>query len=328
MDMTRADQLQHWLADREAQRRTQAGIDRFAGDWNAGAARRAFAEAMSRLPEQSAEAVAAAARALYADDGWVDAVIAGLAEAMRADPFFEPPFRAMGSDIHGGLVIFEDAHLSVAAGVTHVADLAAKKTGKRGATSVGFSGRVSVLKFVKAGGARISLWEAPPITAAFSAATAGACRRTGEIRLADGDILTIDGRRQGYVIEQARASLLVLQAEISVDAAPLSVEYDSKSLAYVGCSATRDGASRVQMISTLLRKLGGEAAFPAIAAMLDHPDFFVRWHVMRELLGIDVEAALPQLKRMAARDPHGDVRRAARAVLDRLQAPPRPREAA
>jgi hypothetical protein len=178
-----------------------------------------------------------------------------------------------------------------------------------------------VLKFVKAGGARISLWEAPPITAAFTAADAGQCARTGELRLADGDILTIDGRHQGYVIEQARANLLVLQAEISLDAGPLSVEYDSATLSYVGCSATSDGASRIQMITTLLRRLGGDAAFPAVAAFLDHPDFFVRWHVMRELLGIDAEAALPHLKRMAARDPHDDVRRAARSVLDRPRAP-------
>jgi len=47
----------------------------------------------------------------------------------------------------------------------------------------------------------------------------------------------------------------------------------------------------------------------------------VRWHVMRELLGIDAHAAFPHLKRMAAHDPHQDVRRAARAVLDGLQAP-------
>ena len=48
----------------------------------------------------------------------------------------------------------------------------------------------------------------------------------------------------------------------------------------------------------------------------------MRWHVMRELLGIDAEAALPHLKRMAARDPHPDVRRAARSVLDRLAGAP------
>jgi hypothetical protein len=321
MNMAFAQELQDWLADRGRQHRTQCGIEAFASDWNQGAIQQGFTRAMARLPAESAEAVADAARSLFADDHWVDGLIGSLVAPMRADPFFDPPFRAISSDIQCGLIVFEDEHMSVAAGVTRAAELAAKKSAKRGATSVGFSGRVSVLKFVKAGGARISLWEAPPIEAGFMASKAGTCARTGEVQLADGDILTIDGRFQGYVIEQARANLLVLQAEISVDAAPLSVEYDSATFTYVGCSATRDGASRIQMITTLLRKLGCDGAFPALADFLDHPDFFVRWHVMRELLGIDTKAALPHLKRMAARDPHEDVRRAARAVLDRLQAP-------
>jgi hypothetical protein len=321
MDMNIAQDLKDWLADRERQGGTQRAIDGFARDWDRGEVQLHFTRAMAALPARSAEAVAEAARALFADHAWLDRAIAGLAEAMRADPYFEPPFRAMSSDLHGGLILFEDSHLSIAAGVTRVADLAARKDAKRGATSVHFSGRVSVLKFVKAGDAFISLWEAPPIAAGFSAATAGQCRRTGARRLADGDIVTIDGRRQAFVIEQANANLLVLQAEIVADAAPLSVEYDSRSLAYVGCSAVRDGASRIQMLSTLLRKLGADEAVPVLTDFLSHPDFFVRWHVMRELLGLDAEAALPHLKRMAARDPHADVRRAARSVLDGLQAP-------
>lgn len=321
--MSFAQQLQDWRADRDRQGRTQRRIDLFARDWERGAAQRAFGEAMAGLPAQSAEAVAATARALFADDHWVDGLIAGLTAEMRADPFFDPPFRSMNGDLHNGLIVFEDEHMSVAAGVTRVAELAARKTAKRGATSVGFSGRVNVIKFVRAGGARISLWEAPRITESFTASDAGRCERTGERALADGDILTVDGRHQSYVIEAARANLLILQAEVALDAAPLSVEYDSASFAYVGCSATRDGASRIQMIATLLRRLGCDAAFPTLEGFLDHPDFFVRWHVMRELLGIDAEAALPHLKRMAARDPHRDVRRAARSVLDGLQAPGR-----
>src|SRR6185369_12015112 len=118
MDMTPAQQLQDWLADRERQRRTQQGIDGFARDWNAGATQHAFEHAMSHLPAQNAEAVAEAARALFADDDWVDRLIERLAAAMRADPFFDPPFRAMSSDIHGGLILFEHEHMSVGAGVT------------------------------------------------------------------------------------------------------------------------------------------------------------------------------------------------------------------
>lgn len=322
-----AQDLQDWLADRGRQGATQQSIDGFGRDWDRGPVQRDFEDAMARLPAQGAEAVADAARALFADELWVDRLIGDLAAAMRADPFFVPPFRAMSGDLHSGLILFEDEHMSVAAGVTRVAELAARKSARRGATSIGFSGRVSVLKFVKAGGARISLWEAPPITSFFSAADAGRCVRTGELQLADGEILTVDGRHQSYVIEQARSNLLILQAEINIDRAPLSVEYDSATLSYVGCSATGDGASRIQMLATLLRRLGADAAFPALAGFLDHPDFFVRWHVMRELLGVDAGAALPHLKRLAAHDPHGDVRRAARSVLDRLQAP-KPQKAA
>lgn len=316
-----ADDLKQWLASPDRQRRTQARIDAFGQAWNRGAHHRRFDEALAALPEQSAEAVADAVRALFADEEVIDALIAGAAAELHADPFFDPPFRTINSDLHSGLLLFEDSRVSIAAGIVDIASLAAKKGRRRGATSVGFTGRMTVLKFVHAGGARISLWEAPRITPDFSAAGAGRCARTGERQLADCDIVTIDGRRQAYVVEHASANLFVLQAEITVDEAPLSVEYDSATHAFVGCSANGDGSSRIQMITTLLRKLGHDGAFEGMADLLDHPDFFVRWHVMRELLGIDAEAALPHLRRMAARDPHPDTRKAARTVLDLLETP-------
>jgi len=316
-----AQLFQNWLADPGAQRRMRQAAGGFAAQWNCGATHRRFDEAMASLPEQSVDAVVEAIRTLFADDIWVDSLIEGLADQLRADPFFDPPFRAINSDIHNGLIVFEDERVSIAAGVVTVTQLAGKKSAKRGATSVGFSGRVSVIKFAKAGGARIGFWEAPRITAGFSAAQAGRCRHTGSRDIADGDILVIDGRHQSYVIEHASANLVMLQAEINLDQAPLGVEYDSASRTYVGCSANGDGASRIQMITTLLRKLDRAGAFEAVADFRDHPDFFVRWHVMKELLGIDAAAALPHLKHMAARDPHPEARRAARQVLDRLEAP-------
>jgi hypothetical protein len=41
---------------------------------------------------------------------------------------------------------------------------------------------------------------------------------------------------------------------------------------------------------------------------------------MRELLGLDAEAALPHLRKMAASDPHRETRRAARQALERVDA--------
>ena len=176
-----------------------------------------------------------------------------------------------------------------------------------------------IIKFVKAGGARLGFWEAPRIDQEFSAASAGRCTRVAERCIADGEILTVDGRYQSYIIEHAATNLVVLQAVIKVDHAPVSVEFDAASGDYVACSAADDSASRIQMITTLLRKLDCEAAVATMISFLDHPSFFVRWHVMRDLLGIDVEAALPRLRRMAARDPHPEVRQAARATLDLVE---------
>jgi hypothetical protein len=321
--------LQAWLADGPRQRATRAAIDAFGRDWGLGPVHRRFDATFDSIVAPTAEKVAEAARILFADDRWVDALVDGLAAQMRADPFFNPPFLHLTTDVHNGLLVFEHDLVSIAAGVSRPVQLAAKKNApRRGPTSVGFNGQLSVFKFVRAGGALLSFWEAPPITAGFTGADAGRCRRTGERRIEDGEILVIDGRRQSYVIEQLRTNLVVLQASILLDQAPLSVEYDSADGDFVGCSATDDSASRIQMVTTLLRKLECDAALPAMAGLLDHPDFFVRWHVMKEMLGLDARAALPHLKRMAATDPHPDPRRAARAVLDRLETPAGKQQAA
>jgi hypothetical protein len=311
--------LQAWIADKAAQRETRARADDFARAWNAGPVHRRFDEAMAAIAVPTAETVADAVRVLLADEDWLDAMFGALVERMRADPWFDPPFRGVNSDIHAGLLAFESDKVSIAAGVTSAVQLAARKNRPRDATSIGFSGQMGVFKFVRSGGARLSFWEGPALDGNFSAATAGTCRRVGERDIEDGEIIVLDGRRQSYVVERLRGSFLLVQASIAVDQAPLSAEYDSATGAFVACAATGDTSSRIQMITTLLRKLDHQAAFPAIAAFLDHADFFVRWHVMKELLGLDPEAALPHLKRMAASDPHPEPRRAARLVLDRIQ---------
>lgn len=319
--MDRAAQtLEHWLADRTAQRGTQRRSDDFALRWARDPVHARFDAAMSALPIKTAKAVADSVAALFADDDWLDILIDTLVDDLSADPYFEPPFSSIGTEVHQGLIVFEDPRLRIAAGTTAIGPLAAKKSRPRGKTSVGLTGRMGVFKFLRAGEARISLWEAPSLGVDFSAANAGRCVRVGERLLVDGDLFVIDGRRQSYVIEHAASSLLILQAEILLDQAPVSVEFDSATGAYIGCSANGDGASRIQMLTTLLRKLEAPQAFAAIADFLGHEDFFVRWHAMRELLGVDLHAALPHLRRMAARDAHPEPRRAARALLGRIDA--------
>ncbi len=322
-------ELKAWLADRTAHRRCEADAQRFGRNWGETAPHVDFDAAMAGLPaDATAGTVAAAAQALLADDAWLDGLIARLSDAMRGNPSFEPPFRALHTDIHTGLLVYEDGHLTIAAGVSKLTSLAQRKQNGRGRGSVNFTGQVSVLRFLKAGGVRLAFWECDPIGADFSAAGAGQCRPIGSREIADGETIIIDGRRQSFVIEHAAANFVLVQANVKTGQAPVSVEYDAASRRFIGCSAVDEGDCRIQMVATLARILGHEQAFAAISAFLDHPGFFVRWHAMKELLGIDLAAALPHLKHMAAHDPHPDPRAAARMVLDRVETAAHQRKAA
>ena len=69
----------------------------------------------------------------------------------------------------------------------------------------------------------------------------------------------------------------------------------------------------------VLRACGRSDAAPLFTAALDDDDFAMRWQVMRELLALDPEAALPHLGAMAAGDPHPEVRKAAAATMALLR---------
>ena len=277
-------ELGAWKDDRKRQGAAREAADRIAQCWNTGQVHARFARRMAALRDRRCDTVVQAVRELFADDGWMDTLISTLADGMRADPFVEPPFRHLDSAIHRGLIVYEDDNVAIAVGVSGIAHLAARKGVRRRSGAIAFSGQVGVLKFVRAGGARLAFWEAPRIGDDFTMAQAGRCRKIGEREINDGEIITVDGRFESFIIERADANLLIMQATVKPDQAPLAVEYDSGTFEQVGCSAADDGASRIQMIATLLRKLGAPGGFDAISNFIDHSNFFVRWHVMRELL--------------------------------------------
>ncbi|MBV9882445.1 MAG: HEAT repeat domain-containing protein, partial [Sphingomonadaceae bacterium] len=239
-----------------------------------------------------------------------------LLRSSAGDPFFRPPFQPMSSDIHNAFLLYHHPDLSIALGATGVDMLAAKKAGPRGATSIGFTGVTTLFRYLRAGGATLSFWEAPPITDTFDAARAGQARLVGRRRIEDGEEIVIDGRHQSFIIEHATSDMIFFQALVRTGAAPLAAEYDSKSLSLIGASSTDEASSRVQMMISLLRVMDREDAVPLIVAALDSPHFYTRWHIMRELLALDAEATLPHLRRMAEADPHPEVRATARRTLD------------
>jgi hypothetical protein len=314
--MIAGEALAAWLADPGAHRRSYRGVEDCARRWSRHPLMTETERALVGLEHRSPEAVLAVARAFMDRTQDIGALMDELLSSSAGDPFFRPPFQPMSSDIHNAFLLYHHPDLSIALGATGVDMLAAKKAGPRGATSIGFTGVTTLFRYLRAGGATISFWEAPPITASFDATRAGNARLVDRRRVEDGEEIVIDGRHQSFIIDHAISDMIFFQALVRVDAAPVAVEYDSKTLSFIGASSTDETSSRVQMMVSLLRTMDREDAVPLIVEALDSPHFYTRWHVMRELLALDAEAALPHLRRMAESDPHPEVRATASQTLD------------
>jgi hypothetical protein len=196
--------LAAWLADRGAQQRSHAAVEACARHWSRQPLMTEVERQLADLDELSADAVLGVARDFMDKVDDIAVLMDELIASSGQDPFFRPPFHPMSSEIHTGLLLFHNPDLSIALGVSGVDMLAAKKAGKRGATSIGFTGVTTLFRYLEAGDATVSFWEAPPITDAFLASEAGQCRLVDRRKIGDGDEILIDGRYQSFIVEHAR----------------------------------------------------------------------------------------------------------------------------
>lgn len=307
--------LAAWLADREAQRASFARVQDSAAKWGKDPLMTQLERRLSELAEPTPAAILAEADRFMDDEAAIDRLFGDLIAGCRADPFFRPPFYPLSGDIHSALLLFHNPLLSIALGVTGADQLAAKKRRHGGAGSIAFSGLVTKFRYLKAGGASLSLWEADPIGPDFVAAEAGEARLVGERRLEDGDEIVIDGRRESFVIEHAAGDMVYFQAMVRQSGAPVAAEYDRQTMKFIGASSTDEASSRTEMMVSLLRAMDRHDALPLMERELASAPFHTRWHVMREMLALDADAALPALRRLAADDPHPEVRAAAQRTL-------------
>ena len=308
--------LAEWLSNRDAQHASYDRVDAAAQRWSVHPLITRLDREVAELRPRTADGLIAAARRFMDRADEVDAMMRELIGLSRSDPFFRPPFHPLVNEVQNSLLIYHHPELSISLGITGVDMLAAKKTSRKGGASINFNGYSTLIRFLKAGGATLSFWEAPEIGDNFSAADATPCRLTSCRRIEHGEEIVVDGRRESFVIEHAETDILFFQAVARAGAAPVGVEYDSDSLQFIGASSTDEASSRLQMMVSLLRALGREEAFPWFEEALDAPQFYTRWHIMREMLAMDADAARPSLERMAAADPHPDIRAAARQTLD------------
>ena len=260
-------------------------------------------------------AVERAVLRLLSDHGWVGELIAPLIGALADDPWFEPPFRVARDGLRIGTVLLENPEVSIAATVLSADALTTVPPPR----SVVVPGRVTVTRYVRAGGARLRLWEAEPIGADFSAATAKPCAALPDRLLADGEVVRIDGRTQGHVLADATSDVVTLSATLRAQTIPYAREYAIDTGALVRIATNDDRASRTQMLLAYLRLAGRRGSAACFAAATRDPAFFLRWAAMREWLASDARAALPRLREMAVDDPNEEVRTAAGTTLAMIE---------
>ena len=310
-------ELRGWFTDPAAIADTAARIEAVARDGDSTALGR-MSDEFDTAEVRSAEVVLDLARRFMADETAVKDCLAAAVTAAREDCFFRPPLRALENDVRWGLVLFRRQSLAIQLAVMSAEHLAIKRASRTGPSSIIFSGQRSIFRFLEAGGATLSFWEAPEVESEFTAGAAGRCRLIERRRIADGEIVEIDGRRNSFIVDHAPRDLVYLEASTPLGAGPLSREFDSESHALVGAGSTDDASSRTQMMLSLLRILDRRDAVPLFIEAAQGEHFYARWQAMRELLALDADAALPELRRMAALDPHPEIRAAAGDTLARF----------
>lgn len=314
--MITGDALASWLADRERQARRAAEGSDFARRFGTAPARAALEEAVRTAT--GADQVLTSAKTFLEDEAAIVECVDQVVGAALQDPFFQPGLRAASTALHSGLLLYDGPLLTIMLAVMTPDALAAKRVFNQGPSSISFGGQKCVFRFLQAGGAVLSFWEAPDARAEFAGDPALRCRLVERRRIEDGETLVLDGARESFVIEHASSNLVYLQALTPLESAPVMREFDSATLAFAGASSTDDAGSRIGMMLSLLRVMDRTDAVPLFVEMLDSPHFYGRWHTMREFLALDAEAALPHLRKMAEADPHPEVRAAAAHTLRTL----------
>ncbi len=306
--------LESWLGSRDARAATQAAIGRLGAGLAAMPAFDALRTGLAPAVEAGAEAVLALARRFVEDNEAIAALVGSMTAAAMEDPFCRPPLQASRNEVQDGLMLFGHAALTIQLAVVS-ADALAIKRRSGGRVPIPFTGQRTFFRFLKGGGAVLSIWESPPIDSGFSAAADPRCRLRERRPLADGDSLELDGRREAFLVDRAESDLVYIFASTTLGASPVALDYDPVSLELAATSSTDDAGSRIQMMLALLRTMGRRDAAPLFAQQLGVPHFHARWQAIRELLALDAEFALPHLRDMAESDPHPEVRFAAAQTL-------------
>ncbi|MBA4748498.1 MAG: HEAT repeat domain-containing protein [Sphingopyxis sp.] len=273
--------------------------------------------AMRRLASADPDIIFTALVPYLTDHDWVRRRLADALALCAGEVFAMPPLRMFGGEAMGGLVLAEAPPITLSLMI-----LPFNQPTPR-AASVIFSPGHGLTHIVRSGGASMRRYHAALSDAeragGFCAGAAAPMTMVGERPLDDGDQIRADQQCESFNLTRGEDDLVMLQLFVHETSRVPMREYDAATGRLIHAAAAGRGTSFRQMGLAVLRSLGRRDAAPLFVAALDDPDFAMRWQVMRELIALDAQAALPLLTAMAADDPHPEVRAAAIATLAMLR---------
>ena len=251
------------------------------------------------------------------DHLWVQQRLRAAVALCAADPFAMPPLRIFSGGALGGMILAEVPPITLSLIIRPFNQPAPRDP------SVIFSPGHGLTQIVRSGGARVRRYRVAlddaELAGGFRAASAAPLKDIGEASLTDGDQIRVDQQCESFNLIPGTGDLVMLQLFVHEQSRVPMREYDPATGRLIRAAAGGRATSFRQMGLAVLRACGRSDAAPLFAAALADNDFAMRWQVMRELLALDPEAALPHLGAMAAGDPHPEVREAAAATMELLR---------
>jgi hypothetical protein len=226
----------------------------------------------------------------------------------EASPLYALSVSVIEGGIVNGMVLYDDPRISIALTTVAATDVALKRFEKRGKqTGVSIGARDVLFRFVKSGRTRLKIWRAAPIGFYTRITDSLHCAHEETIEVRTGSKVFMNGGREAFSFDELESPVVMLSVSAKPVNTPVNAQYDTGTGRLAGVSAADDKSSRIQLLATLLGTLRPDSVNETIKPFLMHRDHFVRWHVMRQMLAADTEAALPHLEFLRDSDPHPQI---------------------
>lgn len=250
----------------------------------------------------------------------VRAIIAEERRCSEQNPFYGSQFQPVDGSFFGGMVLVStDDFTVILMGLDGFEIELAKRRTPGDRRTITFGGLSTYLKFYRARDLVLKPWRVPHFDDTDDLTGMDLRATPGEAKTYQSGDTASFGADEAFEYDAVTgAHALVLQVQMHRSGLPLGLEFDVDTRELVSASSPSQEPTRLQMLATAMRMFGRQDALDEIESLLTHPSHFVRWHAMRECLGLDAERAWPHLLRLRDTDPQPSVRRAAALTVAHL----------